>query len=115
MLKPLIEDFVSLAVDEAGGFAGFRESATKTNSVIDRLEKLTLPKLSDVEQGLEKFIENREEAEALEEEIQEVDELIDTIVFDLYDLSEEEVETVLDSLDTGEGERERVLEKFREV
>ncbi len=111
-MRPLIEEFVSLAVDEAGGFAGFRESATKTNSVIDRLEKLTLPKLEDVDQGLEKFIENREEAEALEEEIQETDELIDAIVFDLYDLTEEEVETVLDSLDTSEGEKERILEQF---
>ena len=114
-MRPLIEEFVSLAVDEAGGFAGFRESATKTNSVTDRLEKLTLPKLEDVEQGLEKFIENREEAEELEEEIQETDELIDAIVFDLYDLTEEEVKTVLDSLDTEEGERASILEKFREV
>jgi seryl-tRNA synthetase len=114
-MRPLIEEFVSLAVDEAGGFAGFRESATKTNSVIDRLEKLTLPKLEDVEQGLEKFIENKEEAEELEEEIQATDELIDAIVFDLYDLTEEEVETVLDSLDTSEGEKASILEKFEEV
>lgn len=76
-MKSLVQEFTKLAVDEAGGFADFRESATKTNSVIDRLDKLTLPKLEDVEQGLEKFIENREEAEALEEEIQETDELID--------------------------------------
>ena len=50
--------------------------------------------------------------------MQEVDELeneIDAIVFDLYDLTEEEVETVLDSLDTGEGEKDRILEKFREI
>jgi hypothetical protein len=114
-MRPLIEEFVSLAVDEAGGFAGLRESATKTNSVIDRLEKLTLPKLEDVEEGLEKFIDNREEAEELEEEIQETDELIDAIVFDLYDLTEEEVETVLDSLDTKEGERGRILESFIEL
>jgi len=114
-LKPLIEEFVSLAVDEAGGFANFRESATKTNSVVDRLEKLTLPKLSDVESGLEKFIENREDAEELENEIQETDELIDAIVFNLYDLNKEEVETVLDSLDTEQGEKERILERFRSI
>jgi predicted GTPase len=111
-MRPLIEEFVSLAVDQAGGFADFRESATKTNSIIDRLEKLTLPKLEDVEQGLEKFIDNREEAEKLEEEIQETDELIDAIVFELYDLTEEEVETVLDSLDASEGEKTSVLENF---
>ena len=50
--------------------------------------------------------------------MQEIDELeneIDAIVFDLYDLTEEEVETVLDSLDTGEDEKREILEKFREV
>ena len=114
-MKSLVQEFTELAVDEAGGFAGFRESATKTNSVIDRLENLTLPKLDDVEQGLEKFVENREEAEKLEEEIQETDELIDAIVFDLYDLTEDEVETVLDSLETSEDEKNRILGKFREV
>ena len=114
-MKSLVQEFTKLAVDEAGGFADFRESATKTNSVIDRLDKLTLPKLEDVEQGPEKFVENREEAEALKEEIQETDELIDAIVFDLYDLTEEEVETVLDSLDTEKDVKASILEKFREV
>jgi len=37
----LIEAFVPVAVDEAGGFAGFRETATKTNSLVDRLRKHT--------------------------------------------------------------------------
>jgi predicted nucleic acid-binding Zn-ribbon protein len=50
--------------------------------------------------------------------MQEIDELeneIDAIVFDLYDLTEEEVETVLDSLDTGEDEKKEILEEFREA
>ncbi|MFB6182600.1 MAG: Eco57I restriction-modification methylase domain-containing protein, partial [Candidatus Nanohaloarchaea archaeon] len=58
-MAALIREFVPVAVDEAGGFANFRESATKTKSIIDRLEELTLPKLDDVEDGLEKFIENK--------------------------------------------------------
>lgn len=49
----------------------------------------------------------------LEERIQETDKLIDAIVFDLCDLTEKEVETVLDSLDTEDGEKGRILEKFR--
>ena len=114
-MKSLVKEFTKLAVDEAGGFAGFRESATKTNSIVDRLEKLTLPKLEDVEQGLEKFVENREEAEELEEEIQELDELIDAIVFDLYDLTEGEVETVLDSLGTSNEEKASILENFGDL
>ncbi|MGV9206326.1 MAG: hypothetical protein ACOC44_20155, partial [Promethearchaeia archaeon] len=101
--------------DEAGGFANFRENATKTMSILDRLEKLTLPKLSDVESGLEKYLEQKEKAERLEEEIRETDHTIDAIVFDLYDLTEEEVETVLDSLDTDEDEKDDIMEKFRKI
>jgi len=108
----LIREFTKLAVDEAGGFANFRESATKTKSILDRLEKLTLPKLSDVESGLEKYLEQKEKAERLEEEIKETDHTIDAIVFDLYDLTEEEVEVVLDSLDRSETKKADILEKF---
>jgi hypothetical protein len=39
----LVAAFVPYAVREASGFAGFRETATKTNSLVDRLEALTLP------------------------------------------------------------------------
>ena len=34
------------------------------------------------------------------------------IIFDLYDLTEEEIETVLDSLDSSDGEKASILEKF---
>ena len=37
---------------------------------------------------------------------------VDAIIFDLYDLTEEEIETVLDSLDSSEGEKASILEKF---
>ncbi|MFO7992417.1 MAG: N-6 DNA methylase, partial [Thermoplasmata archaeon] len=111
----LIREFTKLAVDKAGGFANFREKATKTMSILDRLEKLTLPKLSDVKDGLEKYLKQKEKAERLEEEIRETDHTIDAIVFDLYELDEEEVVTVLDSLDTPEDDKENILEKFREI
>ncbi|MBS1264182.1 MAG: hypothetical protein MAG715_01384 [Methanonatronarchaeales archaeon] len=92
--EALIEEFVPLAVDEAGGFADFRETATKTKSLIDRLEALTLPRLSDVEDGLERFLEVKAEAEELDEKIQKTDELIDQIVYELYGLTEEEIAVV---------------------
>jgi len=44
----LIDHFVSVAVDEAGGFANLRENATKTNSLIDRLKAIELPDVDDV-------------------------------------------------------------------
>jgi len=90
----LIRAFVPVAVEEAGGFGGFRETATKTNSLIDRLEALTLPVLSEVERGLERYIDTRERAAELDERIERTDELIDEIVYELYGLTDEEIEIV---------------------
>ena len=83
-----------MAVAEAGGFAGFRETATKTNSLVDRLRKLTLPAVSDVESGLESYVRTKERAEELEAKIEETDALIDEIVYELYGLTDEEIEIV---------------------
>lgn len=94
MKHALIRAFVPHAVSEAGGFAGFRETATKTNSLVDRLEALTLPDLSDVEDGLERYQEAKQRAEELDEKIEKTDELIDQIVYQLYELNDEEIEIV---------------------
>jgi len=90
----LIEAFVPVAVDEAGGFAGFRETATKTNSLVDRLRKLTLPAVDDVRDGLASYTETVERADELEGKIERTDELIDEIVYELYGLTNEEIKIV---------------------
>jgi len=90
----LVEAFVPVAVDEAGGFADFRETATKTNSLVDRLRKLTLPAVDDVRAGLESYTETVERAEELEAKIERTDDLIDEIVYELYGLTDEEIEIV---------------------
>jgi len=90
----LIEAFVPVAIDEAGGFAGFRETATKTNSLVDRLHKLTLPAVSDVETGLKSYMQTKKRAEELEAKIEQTDELIDEIVYELYGLTDEEIDIV---------------------
>ena len=90
----LVEAFVPVAVDEAGGFAGFRETATKTNSLVDRLEAITLPDPDDVADDLERYWDAVERAEELDEKIQRTDDLIDEIVYDLYGLTDEEIEIV---------------------
>jgi type I restriction-modification system DNA methylase subunit len=90
----LIEAFVPVAIEEAGGFADFRETATKTNSLVDRLRKLTLPAVADVESGLESYTKTKERAEELEAKIEETDALIDEIVYELYGLTDEEIEIV---------------------
>jgi hypothetical protein len=90
----LIESFVPYAVEEAGGFAGFRDGATKTITPLSRLESLTLPALDDVRDGLADYREAVAEAEALDEKIERTDALIDEIVYDLYGLTDEEIEIV---------------------
>jgi type I restriction-modification system DNA methylase subunit len=90
----LIEAFVPVAVEEAGGFANFRDNATRTNSPLDRLKQLTLPKVADVEDDLRRYEETKEYAEELDAKIEQTDALIDQIVYDLYDLTDEEIEIV---------------------
>lgn len=90
----LIEVFVPLAVEEADGFAGFRETATKTNSLVDRLKAITLPDPDDVADDLERYNEAVQRAEELDEKIQRTDDLIDEIVYDLYGLTDEKIEIV---------------------
>jgi hypothetical protein len=90
----LIEAFVPVAATEAGGFAGFRETATKTNSLLDRLKAMQLPDPEDVADDLRRYIETKERADELDEKIEKTDQLIDEIVYDLYDLTDEEIEIV---------------------
>ncbi|WEL22348.1 DNA methyltransferase [Halorhabdus sp. BNX81] len=90
----LLEHFVPVAVDEAGGFADFRETATKTNSPVDRLRKLTLPAVDDVQAGLESYVETKERADELEAKLERTDDLIDEIVYELYGLTDEEIRIV---------------------
>lgn len=112
-MSHLIEEFVPIAVDNEE--FGFKKKATKSTSIRGRLEGIQLPKLDDVSSGLDKFIKNKEKAQKLEREIQDTENEIDAIVFDLYDLTEEEVETVLDSLNTPERKKVSILEKFEKV
>jgi len=92
--ETLVQEFVPVAIEEAGGFAGFRQNATKTISPLDRLKDLTLPAIEDVRDGLEQYADVRARANDLEEKIERTDALIDEIVYDLYGLTDEEIEIV---------------------
>jgi len=96
----LIEAFVPVAVEEASGFAGFRETATKTNSLVDRLEAITLPDPNDVADDLERYMDTVERAEELDEKIEKTDNLIDEIVYELYGLTDEEIGIVEEAVST---------------
>jgi type II restriction/modification system DNA methylase subunit YeeA len=67
---------------------------SKTISLLDRLESLTLPAIADVRDGLEDYRDAVERAEELDEKIERTDDLIDEIVYELYGLTDEEIEIV---------------------
>nr|WP_303647354.1 TaqI-like C-terminal specificity domain-containing protein [Haloarchaeobius sp. FL176] len=92
--ETLIRNFVPAAVEKGNGFAGFRKGATKTNSPLDRLKDLKLPDIEIVRNGLERYTEVKSHAEELDEMMEETGQLIDEIIYDLYDLTDEEVEIV---------------------
>jgi hypothetical protein len=98
--EALVEQYVPYAMDEADGFANFRESATKNNSLYDRMTELSLPKIADVDQGLNQYIDVWEKARELESELTIADETIDHIVYGIYDLTEEEIEIVVSNYDS---------------
>lgn len=78
---------VPVAIDEVGGFAGFRETATKTNSVVGRLQTFTLTAFDDIREGLESYIETTAQAEILAAKIERTDD----IGYELYGLTDEEI------------------------
>jgi type II restriction/modification system DNA methylase subunit YeeA/tRNA1(Val) A37 N6-methylase TrmN6 len=98
--EALVEQFVPYAMDEADGFANFRESATKNNSLYDRITKLSLPKIADIDQGLNQYIDVWERARELESKLKTTDKTIDQIVYGIYDLTEEEIEIVESNYDS---------------
>ncbi|GAA0464228.1 hypothetical protein GCM10008985_21370 [Halococcus dombrowskii] len=93
----LIEAFVPHAVENEN--AGYSDTAMTTISPLDRLEDLTLPKLADVEGGIERYMDARERAAELDEKIERTDELIDEIVYELYGLTEDEIQIVEEAVD----------------
>jgi hypothetical protein len=96
----LIEAFVPIAIDKAEGFANFRSTATKSNSLIDRLKALTLPVVSDVKSELREYIETKERAEEVESEIMRTESLIDDIVIELFDIESANRELIDEPIET---------------
>jgi hypothetical protein len=94
----LIEAFVPVAVSDLGREAEYRKQAAKSISLVDRLKAITLPRLDDVETELEHYREAKSRADNLDKKIAEHDDMVDQIVYSLYDLTEEEIEIVEESV-----------------
>jgi type II restriction/modification system DNA methylase subunit YeeA len=74
------------------------DNATKTTSLVDRLKDITLPEPTDVEDDLRRYVETNERADELDVKIEKTDRLIDEIVYELYGLTDEEIEIVEQSI-----------------
>ncbi|PSQ30794.1 restriction endonuclease, partial [Halobacteriales archaeon SW_6_65_46] len=85
----LLEAFVPYAVENEEG--GYRDGTTKTISLLDRLEALTLPAVEDVHDGIERYEQATARAAELDEQIEQTDALIDELVYELYGLTDEEI------------------------
>ncbi len=93
----LIEASVPVAIDKAREFADCRETATKTNSLVNRFRTLTVPAVEDVREGLESYIETKTRAEELEVKIKRTDDLIDEIVRAVW-VTDKETGSVADAV-----------------
>jgi type II restriction/modification system DNA methylase subunit YeeA len=92
----LVEAFVPVAVDKE--IANFSDNATKNISLLDRLKAMQLPDPNTVAEDLRRYVENRERADELDTQIEKADDLIDEIVYDLYDLTDEEIAIVEEAI-----------------
>lgn len=90
----LVEEFIYLVNSQDDGFAGFYEQARSNISLIDRIEAITLPKIDDVEDGLDRYISKKQQASELDQQIGRLENLVDQLVYNLYGFDEEEIETI---------------------
>jgi len=90
----LITEFVPYAIEQAEGFAGFRREATQTKSLIKRLEQLTLPSTDRTAADLQRYLDVKEQASELKEETKEAENTINDLVYELYDISDDERQTI---------------------
>ncbi|MCS4139530.1 hypothetical protein GGQ13_002985 [Salinibacter ruber] len=92
----LVVHWIGALNDADSGFSGYRDNATKTNSLLDRIYDAYFPDSSDntVQDALRPFLQNAKEAAELDRQIVFTDGLIDQIVYRLYGLSDEEIAVV---------------------
>lgn len=58
------------------------------------MKAVTLPDLNNVAADLNRYVEAKEYADELDSKIAETDRLIDEIVYDLYDLTDDEIKII---------------------
>lgn len=91
----LVEALVPYVVDNPAVADGYRNVATTRITPYDRLtEYLRLPTVTGVRTAVEQHEEVRERANDLDEQIRRAERLLDDLVYELYGLSDDEIELV---------------------
>jgi hypothetical protein len=91
----LLRGFLPEAIERASGYANFRNYATGSqNTLEDRLKELRLPSSSAVSDDVERFMEQKRKNQTLKTRISEYDNLLDHIIYRLYNLDEEQIERI---------------------
>jgi type I restriction-modification system DNA methylase subunit len=88
--EALIQIFVPHAIGKGDGFADFRDNATSTNSLLDRLNGLTLPDVDDVESDLKRYMNQKQQVSEIDRENERLLDFLNGIVYELYDLDADE-------------------------
>jgi hypothetical protein len=86
-----VKDWLHALSDRGDGFSGYRDNATKTNSLRDRILDIHFPDPEANAASLRPFLNNAKTAADLDRRIRFTDRLIDQIVYRIYGLSDDEV------------------------
>lgn len=90
----LVDHWLAALDDRGEGFSGYRDHATKTISLRDRILAVRLPDPDAETANLRSFLDNAASAADLDRRLAVTDDLIDRIVYCLYDLSDAEIAIV---------------------
>jgi len=95
--KALLEIFLPYAINNSDEVEGFQRTATLTITLLERLEDdqyLTVPAIDEVRDGLDRYKQIQSRAESLDAQIERAELLLDTLIYNLYGLTEEEIQVI---------------------
>lgn len=94
-LNKLLQTYLPEVVDISEGYADFRNYATGSRTTLeDRIKDICIPANSDISGDVQRFSNRKEEAQNYKRKINRCDDLIDRIVYQLYDLTEEQINRI---------------------
>lgn len=92
--RAFIRAFIETVEERDDGFAGFHEEARSTISLLRRVREIELPDFDDVSDGFDRYLDSKQRADDLARRADVTDEVIDRLVYWLYDLDEDEIALV---------------------